>query len=97
VFWHLSSLILSTGHFYMALIGHSHVAATAYRHVMSDLRRCRTMCIAMPSNRDLESKGQEKKLFFDLADQLERAQDPEDRERVKEMLVRMTFGEQLPR
>jgi hypothetical protein len=28
VFWHLSSLSLSTGHFYVALIGHSHVAAT---------------------------------------------------------------------
>ena len=46
------------------------------------------MCIAMASHRSLESKEQEKKLFFDLADQLERVQDPDERRKIKEMLVR---------
>lgn len=52
--------------------------------------------LAVPPNPSLESKDQEKKLFFDLADQLESAQDPDDRKKIKEMLVRMTFGEHLP-
>jgi hypothetical protein len=55
---------------------------------------CRTICIAMPSKRNCESKEQEKKRFFDLADQLERAQVPDECKRIKETLVRMMFGEQ---
>jgi hypothetical protein len=50
----------------------------------------------MPSKRNRESSELEKKLFFDLADQLERVQDPDERKKKKQMLVRMTFGEQLP-
>jgi hypothetical protein len=50
----------------------------------------------MPSRSDPESKEQEKQRFFELADQLERAQDPDERKKIKQMLVRMTFGEQFP-
>jgi hypothetical protein len=38
-----------------------------------------------------ESREHEKKRFFDLADQLERAQDPDERKKIKEMLTRMIF------
>ena len=41
----------------------------------------------------LESKEQEKKRFFDLADQLEKTTRADERQRIKEMLARMTFGE----
>jgi len=41
----------------------------------------------------LESKEQEKKRFFELADQLETTRDPDDRKKIKEILARMTFGE----
>jgi hypothetical protein len=44
----------------------------------------------------LESKEQEKKRFFDLADRLENANDPAERQKIKDMLALMTFGEQLP-
>jgi hypothetical protein len=44
----------------------------------------------------LESKEQEKKRFFELADRLENANDPDERKKIKEMLALMTFGEQLP-
>jgi hypothetical protein len=50
----------------------------------------------MLPGRDPESTEHERKLFFELADQLERTQDPDERKKLKEMLVRMTFGEQLP-
>jgi hypothetical protein len=41
----------------------------------------------------LEAREQEKKRFFDLADQLARSRDPEEQKRLKEDLARMTFGE----
>ena len=44
----------------------------------------------------LESKEQERKRFFELADRLENAKDPDERKKIKDMLARMTFGEQVP-
>jgi predicted DNA-binding protein len=41
----------------------------------------------------LEAREQEKRRFFDLADRLARARDPEEQSRLKEELARMTFGE----
>jgi hypothetical protein len=41
----------------------------------------------------LEGQAQEKKRFFDLADRLVRASNPEEEKRLKEELARMTFGE----
>jgi hypothetical protein len=47
----------------------------------------------MASTSGPESREQEKKRFFDLADKLERAQDPDERKKIKELLARMTFGD----
>jgi hypothetical protein len=53
------------------------------------------MYITMRPDRDLESKEQEKKRFFDLADRLEHAKEPSERKQmIKETLARMTFGDQ---
>lgn len=41
----------------------------------------------------LESKEDEKRRFFELADELTRINDPAERKRIKEQLARMTFGE----
>jgi hypothetical protein len=41
----------------------------------------------------LESKEQEKKRFFDLADRLEHAKEPSERKQIKEILATMIFGE----
>lgn len=41
----------------------------------------------------LESKEDEKRRFFELADQLGRSADHSERKRIKEELARMTFGE----
>lgn len=41
----------------------------------------------------LESREQEKKQFFELADRLIRASDTSEQRRLKEELARMTFGE----
>jgi predicted DNA-binding protein len=41
----------------------------------------------------IESKEEEKSRFYDLADQLITTSDPTERERIKETLARMTFGE----
>lgn len=41
----------------------------------------------------LESRAAEKKLFFALADRLTESKDPHERDRIKEELARMTFGE----
>ena len=41
----------------------------------------------------LESKEGEKKRFFALANKLTESTDPEERQRLKEELARMTFGE----
>jgi hypothetical protein len=41
----------------------------------------------------VESRQQEKKRFFDLADRLARSTDAAEQERLKEELARMTFGE----
>ena len=41
----------------------------------------------------LEAKEQEKKRFFELADRLAPSHDPEEQDRVKEELARLTFGE----
>ncbi len=41
----------------------------------------------------LESKAAEKRRFFELADRLTASKDPRDRQRLKEALARMTFGE----
>jgi hypothetical protein len=40
----------------------------------------------------LDAKEQEKKRFFDVADRLGRSRDPEEQQRLKEELARMTFG-----
>lgn len=41
----------------------------------------------------LESKEAGKKLFFALANKLTESTDPEERQRIKEELARMTFGD----
>jgi len=41
----------------------------------------------------LDAREQEKKRFFEIADQLSRSRDPEEQKRFKEELARMTFGE----
>ena len=41
----------------------------------------------------LEAKEQERKRFFELADRLVRSRDPEEQDRMKEELARLTFGE----
>ncbi len=41
----------------------------------------------------LETREQERKRFFELADGLTRTRDPEEQRRLKEELARMTFGE----
>jgi hypothetical protein len=41
----------------------------------------------------LEAKVQERKRFFELADGLVRSRDPEEQDRIKEELARLTFGE----
>ena len=41
----------------------------------------------------LAAREQEKKRFFELADNLTRARDPDEQKRLKEELARMTFGE----
>jgi hypothetical protein len=40
----------------------------------------------------LESQEQERRRFFDLADRLTHSHDPEERERLKTELARLTFG-----
>jgi hypothetical protein len=40
----------------------------------------------------LEAAEQERRRFLDLADRLTHSHDPEERERLKEELARMTFG-----
>jgi len=42
----------------------------------------------------LESKEQEKKRFFDLADRLEHTKEPSERKQIKEILATMIFGNQ---
>jgi len=41
----------------------------------------------------LESKEADKRRFFELADQLSASTDPEEQQRIKEELGRMTFGD----
>ena len=41
----------------------------------------------------LESKEEEKRKFFRLADQLTHSTDPQETKRIKDELARMTFGE----
>jgi hypothetical protein len=41
----------------------------------------------------LAARERERKRFFELADRLTRAPDPEEQSRLKEELARMTFGE----
>lgn len=41
----------------------------------------------------LEAREQEKKRFLNLADRLTHARDPEEQDRLKEELARMTFGD----
>ena len=41
----------------------------------------------------LESKKDEKRKFFELADQLINSTDPGEREQIKEELAQLTFGE----
>ena len=41
----------------------------------------------------LEARERERKRFFELADRLARSRDPEEQQRLKEELARMTFGE----
>ena len=41
----------------------------------------------------LEAKDQEKKRFFELAESLARSRNPEEQDRIKEDLARLTFGE----
>ena len=41
----------------------------------------------------LDAREQEKKRFFDLADRLARSRDPDEQNRLKEELARITFGE----
>jgi hypothetical protein len=41
----------------------------------------------------IQAREQERKRFFELADRLAHSRDTEDQERLKEELVRMTFGE----
>jgi len=41
----------------------------------------------------LEAREQERKRFFELADRLTHAQDPEEQNHLKQELARMTFGE----
>lgn len=40
----------------------------------------------------LESKAQEKKRFYELADRLEKCNDPDEKAKLKETLAIMTFG-----
>jgi len=40
----------------------------------------------------LDAEEQERRRFLDLADRLTHSRDPEERERLKEELARMTFG-----
>jgi hypothetical protein len=49
----------------------------------------------MTPNDDLQIKEPERKLFFDLAERLEHATDAIERQKLKEILVRMAFGNQL--
>lgn len=41
----------------------------------------------------IESKEAEKKRFFELTDRLSESSDPEEQQRIKAELARMTFGE----
>jgi len=41
----------------------------------------------------IEAREQERKRFFELAERLARSSDANERERLKEELARMTFGE----
>lgn len=41
----------------------------------------------------LESREQERKRFFELAERLAESRDPEEQRRAKEELARMTFGD----
>ncbi len=41
----------------------------------------------------LDAREQEKKRFFECTDRLSRTRDPDEQKRLKEELVRMTFGE----
>jgi hypothetical protein len=41
----------------------------------------------------LDAKEQERKRFFELADRLTHSHDPEEQDRIKEELARLTFGE----
>ena len=40
----------------------------------------------------LDAREQEKKRFFEFADRLSRSRDPEEQERLKDELARITFG-----
>ena len=40
----------------------------------------------------LEARERERKRFFELADRLARSRDPEEQQRLKEELARITFG-----
>lgn len=41
----------------------------------------------------LDAREQEKKRFLDLADRLARSRDPQEQQRLKDELARITFGE----
>jgi hypothetical protein len=41
----------------------------------------------------LESREAEKSRFFELAERLSSTSDPKERQRIKQQLARMTFGE----
>ena len=41
----------------------------------------------------LDAREDEKRRFFEFADRLARSRDPQERERLKADLARMTFGE----
>jgi EAL domain-containing protein (putative c-di-GMP-specific phosphodiesterase class I) len=41
----------------------------------------------------LEAKEEQKRRFFELTDRLAEAKDPAERQRIKEELTRLTFGE----
>jgi len=41
----------------------------------------------------LETREQERKHFFEIADRLARSRDPEEQKRLKDELARLTFGE----
>lgn len=60
---------------------------------MSKLEQSVRQNVSLPIETGLQSKDAEKERFFAIANRLSESTDPAERQRLKEELARMTFGD----